>query len=866
NPTLTFTVTDALNNLGIAELYIDAYPSTVVDTIALGAVQATTVSVEIDITDLDEGEHTIFIRANDDLGNWSDVAQIQFLVDKTPLLVVVDKILPDPTNIDSVTVTGYVLDSTTPISELKYEVSGAGTLALTDVPAAYITEGTVGTSLLIHFSIPVTSSTITTEGTYTVRVEATDKADNTAEGEDSFIYDATAPDMAWIERPAPGSWISTDTVILIGSASDALTSIATVRYQLDGGDWYLAGSVDGAFDSLYEEFSFTLYQLAESDHTVVVEAVDEAGNVASISTVFYVDTIGPVVTGINVSPDPTNINPTLTFTATDALNNVAVVEYYINTYLDTDPVWRATVFPLLPITNVTTTINIEDLVEGEHIVFARARDDIGNWGDPQQTSFLVDKSRMEIVLTTKPTDPTSDDTPLFEGYAQDSTTKIMEVVYRFKDPVGVYTAWEPVTITSGGIGGLPCSHLVDFEFTPAAPLSPDGRWTMEVRATDEATNVNTISYSFTLDTAEPYVSYYIRTYPKLDVPYGPISGPSGIYYEVYEQTVDITATVSDKTTYVTSVGFERTQGGVTENMDERTNNDKANPWVTTLQVDLAYDVLTTFTITARDQAGNITTVSVTLKYQHAEADVLIGEAVIGEYGGVVEASDRTMVDIPEGALNRQTLISIRKVTRDQIPFYEHGLPECIVGTPFARRFEPEDLVFLKWVTIAVPYTQGWIDYMNADGAGIDENRLALFSFDGLRWNKIESTVDTDANIVTARVNHLGLFRIMEDRCDAPADFTMYLTKNPFAYGDHTVFYYELPQAGTATIKIYDLAGDLVRTLADGEAQNAGYNEATWSGQNDFMNYVGSGIYIFKLHVRFTDGTTKTIIKPVGVIK
>jgi len=56
----------------------------------------------------------------------------------------------------------------------------------------------------------------------------------------------------------------------------------------------------------------------------------------------------------------------------------------------------------------------------------------------------------------------------------------------------------------------------------------------------------------------------------------------------------------------------------------------------------------------------------------------------------------------------------------------------------------------------------------------------------------------------------------------------------------------------------------VRVLAENINQEAGYHEATWTGENDFGNYVGSDLYIFKFYVKFTDGSTKTIIKPVGI--
>ncbi|MBE0478665.1 hypothetical protein IBX65_06050, partial [Candidatus Aerophobetes bacterium] len=50
DPTLTFAVEDVLNNLGIAELYIDSYPSTAITSITIGAYSASTITTTINIT------------------------------------------------------------------------------------------------------------------------------------------------------------------------------------------------------------------------------------------------------------------------------------------------------------------------------------------------------------------------------------------------------------------------------------------------------------------------------------------------------------------------------------------------------------------------------------------------------------------------------------------------------------------------------------------------------------------------------------------------------------------------------------------------------------------------------------------------
>jgi len=57
--------------------------------------------------------------------------------------------------------------------------------------------------------------------------------------------------------------------------------------------------------------------------------------------------------------------------------------------------------------------------------------------------------------------------------------------------------------------------------------------------------------------------------------------------------------------------------------------------------------------------------------------------------------------------------------------------------------------------------------------------------------------------------------------------------------------FDLPHAGTAVLKIYDVSGRLVRSLVDGPLP-AGRHEQVWDGRNNAGNTVASGIYLLKL--------------------
>jgi len=70
--------------------------------------------------------------------------------------------------------------------------------------------------------------------------------------------------------------------------------------------------------------------------------------------------------------------------------------------------------------------------------------------------------------------------------------------------------------------------------------------------------------------------------------------------------------------------------------------------------------------------------------------------------------------------------------------------------------------------------------------------------------------------------------------------------NPF--NPSTEISYRLPESGAATLEIFNLAGQRVTTLVQGE-QKAGTYTVTWRGRDDRGREVSSGVYFY----RFTAG-------------
>jgi len=67
--------------------------------------------------------------------------------------------------------------------------------------------------------------------------------------------------------------------------------------------------------------------------------------------------------------------------------------------------------------------------------------------------------------------------------------------------------------------------------------------------------------------------------------------------------------------------------------------------------------------------------------------------------------------------------------------------------------------------------------------------------------------------------------------------------NPF--NPSTTIRYELPAAGVVDLRIYDVAGRLVRALHHG-VESAGPQEKTWLGRDERGQPVASGVYFYRL--------------------
>ncbi len=85
---------------------------------------------------------------------------------------------------------------------------------------------------------------------------------------------------------------------------------------------------------------------------------------------------------------------------------------------------------------------------------------------------------------------------------------------------------------------------------------------------------------------------------------------------------------------------------------------------------------------------------------------------------------------------------------------------------------------------------------------------------------------------------------VNDIADLPKEYA--LEQNyPNPFNPITIIRYQLPTNSRVTLKIYNVLGQEVKTLAD-EIQEAGYKSIEWNSTNNFGSTVASGMYFYRL--------------------
>jgi len=240
---------------------------------------------------------------------------------------------------------------------------------------------------------------------------------------------------------------------------------------------------------------------------------------------------------------------------------------------------------------------------------------------------------------------------------------------------------------------------------------------------------------------------------------------------------------------------------------------------------------------------------------------------VGPKGGKVILPDgnpddgEIMVNIPEGALTKDTKITIEQITDlTRIPGYSEGGD----WEPVALyNFTQEGIRFKKPVTMSLLYFDvdgdGYPEDWNGEKKEFNESQLACYWWDGFTWRPAGGRVDRERNSTSVNVTHLSYYGLFKIR---PTGFSEYRPKERIitpacADGKNDVAYFSGLAGQSTIVRIYDITGKKIRTI-EGEPYE-------WDGTDDDGNIVESGVYIYQFKAD-VEGKKRLVSGAIAVAK
>jgi hypothetical protein len=410
---LAFTANDTTtgnNNVTVAEYWIDAGAHT---AIPVGA-PATAVTLNATIpAGLSAGTHVVSVHAQDALGNWSTTATINLIVDNVGPATSSLSLTPNPSNgAVSVNLSFNANDSAAGNSNViaaEYWIDAGA-----HQPLTVASPGPVKT---INATIPSGLSA----GTHVIHARSQDAVGNwgpEATTVNLVVDNAGPATISVTAAPNPnngtiGLSTSVQAVRVSASFSDAGSggsnlSIAEGFLDVAGttGTGFVFIANDGIFNSVaeggYSDIPLVVVAaLSNGAHPVCVHAKDATGNWGAIDCTYLlnIDKLPPTVSGLTLTPAATNnsavaINANANDTASGNYN-ISAAEYFIDTAGAAGTGAAMTVASALPNTTISATIpatTIAALSAGNHVIYVRAKDAVGNWSTAISTALLVDRT------------------------------------------------------------------------------------------------------------------------------------------------------------------------------------------------------------------------------------------------------------------------------------------------------------------------------------------------------------------------------------------------------------------------------------------------------------------------------------------
>lgn len=323
-------------------------------------------------------------QAANGVGGLPYVAGALYDIDKTRPTVTISAPSAPATNTGPVTYTVTYADT---------GGSGVAGVTLSGADVMVTQTGTAaGTKSVIagNPTSTVTISSVTGTGTLGISLAAgtaSDLAGNTALAagpSGTFVVD-NLPPASFSVVADPSWWTNANTISISFSTTDSGSGMSHYEVAVDA----------GGYTTQTSPYMLDVSALPDGQHTVHVQAFDNAGNVRATNRAIYCDKTAPVAfTPTAVPPSWTNANTiSILFSTTDAASSVSRYELAVGAG------------GYAPRTS-PYALDVSGLPDGQHTVHVRAFDDAGNGTGPQDVTIYRDTLSPTVAMTSTAPDPT----------------------------------------------------------------------------------------------------------------------------------------------------------------------------------------------------------------------------------------------------------------------------------------------------------------------------------------------------------------------------------------------------------------------------------------------------------------------------
>ncbi len=150
--------------------------------------------------------------------------------------------------------------------------------------------------------------------------------------------------------------------------------------------------------------------------------------------------------------------------------------------------------------------------------------------------------------------------------------------------------------------------------------------------------------------------------------------------------------------------------------------------------------------------------------------------------------------------------------------------------------------------------------VGTDNEGNDIYRLFIMFYDDSDWASaiIGEGQESQGQVLMNAIDfHIPTPEANETNAQ-PAVSSMLKQSYPNPFSSNSTFECDLKKSGDVSLKMYNVKGQLVKTLVD-DYQTASTHQIMWDGKDDFGRTVSCGLYFSKLSTSGISETRKIVI-------